>query len=233
MKMFISFIIFLLFTWTCLWWFYYCNWCRFEKETTEELVFTASEYNAKLRQRDSIESFILHHHFLIRNDMEDIVLTFKSKPLIQKASDSVFLANDLDSLGHKIAHYLIKNPSQELIITGYRTQSEKQDQNNFGLGRANFLQNYLLRFGANPDKLIVNSAIKNFEFDQHNQYTKGINLEFNTISNERLSEIERGIANKLLYAEVGQENFKPDPKLVNYSIELKRFLNKYPLKQLL
>ena len=220
MKKFISFILFLMFSWICLSWFYYCDWCRSEKINNEILVYTESDFNRKLSEIDSLEIYKLHHHLLIRNDQKDLKLEFKDLLLIQKGKSSVIIPKTIDSLGYKIAQYLISNPNQELVITGYQTQSELNPKRDLGFERALFLQKYFQDYGANTDKLIVNSAIKNFEFDPLHQYKNGVTLQFNTISIDRLAEIEKGIANKILYSEIGQENFKPDPTLINYTIEL-------------
>ena len=233
MKKVVSFIIFLLFAWICLWWFYYCEWCRSEKDNTESLVYTESDFKRKVGEKDSLQTYRLHHHLLIRNDDNDVILEFNDRPQIQKGNTLITIPKKLDSLGHKVVRYLIENPDQELVITGYQTQSELNPENDLGMERALFFQKYLQQYGVNPDKLITNSAIKNFEFDQLHQYNNGINLQFNTISLDRLAEIEKGIAHKILYSETGQENFKPDPKLINYTIELKRYLNKYPSKAII
>ena len=232
MKKTTSFITFILFAWICLWWFYHCDWCRSGQDNTEKLVYSESDFKRILSEKDSLRIHRLHHYLLIRNDDNDVILEFKGRPKIQLGNTSITIPEKLDSMGHKVVRYLMENPDQELVITGYQTQSEINTENDLGMERALFFKKYLQQYGINPDKLITNSAIKNFEFDQQNQYNNGINLQFNTISNDRFAEIERGIANKILYSEVGQENFKPDQTLINYTVELKRYLDKYPSKNI-
>ena len=106
MKKVVSFIIYLLFAWICLWWFYYCDWCRSEKDNTERLVYTESDFKRKLSEKDSLQTYRLHHHLLIRNDDNDVILEFKGRPQIQKENTSITIPKKLDSLGHKVVRYL-------------------------------------------------------------------------------------------------------------------------------
>jgi len=129
---------------------------------------------------------------------------------------------------NSVYDYLNQHQKEELIITSYYNDTESDS---LGAFRGMAVKNILVSYGINGDKISLKSVSKSFVFDENNFYDDGIQLHYETLSDRRLEEIERGIANKTLYSSFASEDFKPDNTLAAYALELKGYLEKYPDKQ--
>ncbi len=235
MKNLISLLIFLLFAILGMWWYYSCNWCLGDKNKgssiiVEEKTDPEAEALAKKAYEDSLA--LVHGLFAINNHGDDI-FRYPENLRINNSNGDVYIPEGISNFDKPIANYLGKNQDQELIVYGYETSSEKDQESGLGLSRANFIKEKLIQAGINEDRIITEAKLHDYVYDTNGNYHGGIILNFDTIDESRLKEVEKGIANKVLYAAFGAKDFKPDPTLANYSLELKNYLAKYPDKNVL
>lgn len=232
MKHFISFLIFLLFAILGMWWYYSCDWCLGDREgnsfVTKEKLDPEAEALAKKAFEDSVA---LANGLYAKDKLDADVFRYPENLQINNANGDVLIPTGLSGFENKIATYLGKNQDQEIKIYGYETQSERDSGDNLGLSRANFIKNLLVKAGVNGDKIIPEAKLVDYSYDQNGIYKGGVLLNFDTIDDSRMAEVEKGIANKTLYSNFGSKEFKPDATLSNYTLELKNYLNKYPDKK--
>lgn len=148
--------------------------------------------------------------------------------LINNTDGTVEIAEGMMAFKDSIFNYLNFHQGEELIITG---KYNKQEGEPVGLDRANFLKDLLVKFGINGDKIVPKARMNNFSFDDNGKYNDGISLAFSQIADDRMKMIEENIANKTLYSDFGDADFKPDYTLQGYAYELKNYLSKYPGKK--
>jgi len=165
--------------------------------------------------------------FAIRDIDGNAIFSFADNISITNNSNSINIPNSSGSFKDSIFSFLNKNQDKELVITGLRSSTENE---NMGLNRANQIKSDLEKFGVNADRISVEEEVKEFAFDANGTMLGGINFTFKNLSEARLSKIESGIANKILYSGFASKGFKPDNTLRAYALELKNYLEKYPNK---
>ena len=101
-----------------------------------------------------------------------------------------------------------------------------------GILRASDLEKKFLSAGINPNKVTIEVVESTYNYDTNNKSYNAVSLQFNTISNERIAEVEKSIENKTLYSNFAVKEFLPDKQLIAYTIELKNYLKKYPSKKI-
>ncbi len=237
MKNFISFIIFLLFAWSGMWWYYSCNWCLGDRNSsiTNRIENDLDLKNEALRKKayeDSIASLNKTKTGLLAKDLQGRdIFKYIENFQINRNNGDVFIPNSLQNFSDQIALYLGKHQDQELIISGFESFSEREQSNDLGILRANFIKNVLIEVGVNGDRITTKTEVVDYTYDDvSGNYTGGILLNFNQLDQSRITEIEKGVANKILYSEFAQKTFTPDATLANYALELKNYLEKYPNK---
>ncbi len=237
MKNFISFIIFLLFAWSGMWWYYSCNWCLGDRNSsiTNRIENDLDLKNEALRKKayeDSIASLNKTKTGLLAKDLQGRdIFKYIENFQINRNNGDVFIPNSLQNFSDQIALYLGKHQDQELIISGFESFSEREQSNDLGILRANFIKNVLIEAGVNGDRITTKTEVVDYTYDDvSGNYTGGILLNFNQLDQSRITEIEKGVANKILYSEFAQKTFTPDATLANYALELKNYLEKYPNK---
>jgi len=234
MKNLISFLIFLLFAILGMWWYYSCDWClggeNRGSSIIEEKKDPEAEALAKKAYEDSLA--LAKGLFAIDNQGNDI-FRYPENLRINNSNGDVYVPNRVNDFSNQIANYLGKNQSQELLISGYETPTEKNSGSSLGLSRANFIKELLINAGINGDRIVTKAKTHTYSYDTNGNYHGGILLNFDKIDESRLKEVEEGIANKTLYSDFGAKDFKPDPTLANYALELKNYLVKYPNKKVL
>ncbi|MGS2761208.1 OmpA family protein [Sinomicrobium sp. M5D2P9] len=147
---------------------------------------------------------------------------------IISGTDSVIISDKSVKIEKLLFDFLNKNQDKELLITGQYNKTEKKS---LGLARAETLRKRFVAYGINPDRIVTESAGKDFSFDPQNQYRGGIELKYQDLTEDRNALIEEGITNKILYSHFGSEKFQPDNTLQAYAEELKNYLDKYPEKE--
>jgi len=170
--------------------------------------------------------------FAIKTADGNTVFNFDKGFEITSLNGSVTTPEEIAGLKDSIYNYLNKNQDQELVISVQHLASEA-DINGIHLGhlRAEALIKLFVDAGINPNKIIMNIRESVYDYDTTNLSYDAVSLKFNTISAERVAEVEKGIANKTLYSNFAVKEFLPDRKLVAYTIELKNYLEKYPNKK--
>ncbi|EDP95843.1 OmpA family protein [Kordia algicida OT-1] len=147
---------------------------------------------------------------------------------ITKNSEAIVIADSLLNPLQTYFDYLNTNQKQEMVVTSFFNKAEN---GTIALKRSEAVKEALSNFGLNPDRIVMQTTQKDFEFsEQTNQYDKGFAYKFQTMSEERIEAIDKGIASKVLYAGFGSKTFKPDNTLNAYAIELKNYLAKHPTK---
>lgn len=217
-----------------MWWYYSCDWCLGDKNkepvVVEEKIDPAIEAKAKKAYEDSLALA----NGLYATDIENTeVFRYPQNLQINNINTEVFIPINIRDFDAKIANYLGTHQDQELNVYGYETSSEKDSGKELGLARAGYIKNILIKAGVNGDRVITNARVYDYEYNANGKYNGGILLNFKTIDEDRLKEVEKGIANKILYSEFASKEFKADATLQNYALELKSYLLKYPGKKVL
>ncbi len=236
MKNFISLLIFLLFAWLGIWWYYSCDWCAksTDKDSTivEEKKDTEAEALAKKAYEDSIAKARENGIGLLVKDKNDQELfSYPDNLQINNANGDVLIPSSLTGFEDQIVDYLGKNQDQELIISGYENDTEKDNQLGYGLSRANFVKSILTKAGINPNRIVTKAKEVDYNYNDDGIYNGGVLLNLHTLDTSRIEEVEKSVAKRTLYSNFAQKTFKPDPQLINYALELKNYLNKYPNKK--
>ncbi len=232
MKNFISLLIFLLFSWLGIWWYYSCDWCDKSSNSDTTIISPEAEALAKKAYEDSIaaakKSAI---GLLVKNDNNQHIFSYSENLQINSTNGDVHIPESLLGFSDKIVNYLGQNQDQELIISGYENISEKENNAELGLSRANFIKDILVNAGINPDRIVIKTLVNDYSYTKEGIYNGGILLNFNTLDESRLAEVEKSIATRTLYSNFAEKTFKPDPTLINYALELKNYLDRYPDKK--
>jgi len=157
------------------------------------------------------------------------VFKFPSQFVINSKDGTVEIPEKMNSLRDSVFNYLNKNQDKQLLITGKYLSSEGELR---GMNRANFLKDFLVKFGANPDKIIPKAVLSDYSYDANQKYNQGIGMVFQNISETNINTIEENIADKTLYADYATADFKPDNTLITYANDLKNYLSKYTDKRI-
>ncbi len=229
MKNLISFLIFILFALLGMWWYYSCNWCLGDRNKGSSI--TKEQINLEAEAKKAYEdSLALAHGLYAKDNLDTDVFRYPKNLQINNSNFEVHIPDDIRGFEDDIANYLGQHQDQELIIYGYETAKEREVDTLSGVSRANFIKNLLIQAGINGDRIVPKAKLHAYDYNSDGNYNGGILLNFDKIDESRLKEVEKGIANKTLYSDFGSKEFKPDATLLNYALELKNYLNKYPDK---
>ncbi|WP_430408352.1 OmpA family protein [Kordia sp.] len=146
---------------------------------------------------------------------------------IQKNSAKISIIDSTLNPLQSYFDHLNTHQKEELVITSFFS---KDENGSIALSRCESVKNSLASFGINTDRIVLQTKQSDFKFDS-DTYTKGFAYEFQTMSDERIKSIDKGIASKILYAGFGSKTFKPDNTLNAYALELKNYLAKHPTKR--
>ncbi len=237
MKNFISLIIFLLFAWLGIWWYYSCDWCAKSTDNDSIIVEEKTDSDAEALAKKAYEDSIAKANesaigLFVKDKNDQELFSFPDNLQINNSGGDVSIPNSLAGFEDQIVDYLGKNQDQELIITGYETNSERQNKSKYGVSRANYIKDLLTKAGINPDRIVTEAKLVDYKYDEDGIYNGGVLLNFNNLNTSRIAEIEKSVVKRTLYSNFAQKTFKPDPQLVNYALELKNYLNKYPDKKI-
>ncbi len=148
--------------------------------------------------------------------------------LITKNSETISLIDSTSDPLQPFFEYLNNNQQKEFVITSFFSKNES---GTIAGSRSESLQKVLIDYGMNPDRIVMQTKQGDFKFSANDQYEKGFAYEYQTMSDERMNTIDKGIASKILYAGFGSKTFQPDNTLNAYALELKNYLAKHPDKQ--
>ncbi|WP_062054839.1 OmpA family protein [Aquimarina longa] len=235
MKNVLSFFIFLLFSWLAIWWYYSCEWCLKNPHKSTTVIKESPDSNAKALAKQAYEdSITLANNTKIglfaKNHQGQDIFRYPENLQINSANGTVYIPNSLKGFSKQTADYLGQHQDQELIISGYQNTSENQDSSSLGISRANFIKDILIKAGINSDRIITKVQLHDYTYSDNGVYNGGIELNFNTLTESRIIEVEKSIASRTLYSGFAQKTFEPDATLSNYTLELKSYLKKYPNK---
>ncbi len=193
---------------------------------------TKIEEPSKVVDDASVPEEPVHKTFYVKNDDGSSVFNFGKGFETTSLNGSVNIPDELTGLKDSIYNYLNSNQDKELLITVEHLASETNiNGNHLGILRARSLEKIIVDAGINPNKVTTEIIESTYNYDTKNTYYGGVSLQFKTISNERIAEVEKSIANKTLYSNFAVKEFLPDRKLVAYTSELKDYLKKYPNKK--
>lgn len=156
------------------------------------------------------------------------IFKFPKGFIINSLDGKVIIPEGLGNLKDSLFNFMNQHQDKELIISGKYLSSEGEIR---GLDRANFLKDFLVKFGVNADKILPKAVLSDYSYDNDNQYNQGIGMVFQNVSTENQAIIDEHIADKLLYAEYGEANFQPDNTLIAYANELKNYLQNHSDKK--
>lgn len=167
--------------------------------------------------------------FVISDVDGKTIFKFPKGFIINSVDGNVVVPEGLEILRDSVFHFLNQHQDKELIISGKYLSSEGEIR---GLDRANFLKDFLVKFGVNGNKIVPKAVVSDFSYDEKNQFNHGIGMVFQNVSVEKLSLINEQIADKMLYANYGETVFNPDNTLITYVSELKNYLKNNPGKKI-
>lgn len=150
---------------------------------------------------------------------------------LAKLNETAVLETDSATIFKKqVFDYLNLNQNKELLITSLFDSLETSQT---AATRAENLKKILVSFGINADKVSIETPdnASKLVFNTNGESSTTFQLNYRDISDEKLANIEKGIANKTLYSTFASEGFEPDNTLQAYAIELKAYLEKYPDKK--
>ena len=183
---------------------------------------TEANYDASLTENELV----------VRTADGNSIFNFKKGFEVSSLNGSVIVHEELAGLKDSVYNYLNSNQDQELQITAQYLPSEANiNGNHFGTMRAEDLKKFFIGAGINPNKITTDVVESMYDYNTNNASYDAITLQFNTISIERIAEVEKSIANKTLYSNFAVKEFLPDKELIAYTIELKNYLEKYPNKK--
>ncbi len=168
--------------------------------------------------------------FELKDDNGNLIFKFPDNFGISANNNVINFPSGNVAFNKSVFKFLNENQNKELLITGLFNSDESNNNGALGLSRANFVKEMLVKFGVNADRVSVSNKLKDFSFDSNGMYKGGVLFDFVDLSEEKLKEIESGIANKTLYSGFGSKEFTADNTLQAYALELKNYLSKYPNK---
>jgi len=175
---------------------------------------------------------VVDNAFTVKTDDDTSVFSFKKGFEITSLNGSVNIPEELTGLNDSLYAYLNNNQDKELLFTIEHLASEANiNGNHLGILRARAIEKFCIDAGINPKKITTEIIESTYDYDTKNNNYNAISLQFHTISNERIAEVESSIANKTLYSNFAVRSFLPDKELVAYTMELKNYLKKYPNKK--
>jgi len=174
----------------------------------------------------------IDNSFSVKTDDGTSIFNFNKGFEITSLNGSVNIPEELTGLKDSLYTYLNKNQQKELLFTIKHLASEANiNGNHLGILRARAIEKFCIDAGINPKKVTTEIIESAYDYDTKNNNYDAISVQFHTISDERIVEVESSIANKTLYSNFAVRSFLPDKELVAYTIELKNYLNKYPNKK--
>lgn len=226
---FLAFLVFLVYSIFGMWYFS-CKvkgLCGIKEENIITETNTPVKKDTMSPKEEKILNNLFQDSFIIRDKNGDPLFSFKENFKINSSEGSILIPASIEAFKDSIYNYLNVNQTKELVITGLRSATET---NSMALERANEMKAILVDFGVNGDKISVKESVADITFNTKGEAFGGVNFNISELSVERLSEIETGIANKILYSGFGSKGFRPDNTLQAYALELKNYLEKYSNK---
>ena len=204
--------------------------CAVSHTTTENIIATKELTEAI--PIASLPENNLEYKFVVKAADGTSVFNFIKGFEISSLNGSVTMPSTLAGLKDSVYNYLNNNQDKELQIAVKYLASEA-NINGIHLGRLRegTLKKIFIDGGINPNKITTKIVESTYDYNTTNHYYDAISLRFITIRNERIAEVEKSIANKILYSNFAVKDFLPDRELVAYTIELKKYLKKYPNKK--
>ncbi len=168
--------------------------------------------------------------FSIANIDGKSIFNFPEGFIINSKNGNIEIPNDIAGFKDSIFNYLNLHQGKELLLKAKYLSSEVTGDINWGMSRAQFLKNILTKSGINGDRIVSEAVLSEYDYNADGTNDSAISLQFRNISEEHMTEIEGGIANKTLYSNFGETEFKADRTLQGYAYGLKNYLAKYPKK---
>ncbi len=214
----LAFIIFL--GWSiCGIWYYTCK--------TKNLCI---EQTAPVREITAAPLEEVQSGFSVYADNGSTIFEFNDQLEINSKNATVHVPEALLCYRDSIFSYLNNNQDKELLVQGFYKNQETDSLGSFGLQRAENIKNMLVNHGINGERISIEPIQETYDYDEKGIYAGGIKILVNTMSKDRTAKIEKSITTKVLYANFGSKDFKPDNTLKAYTIELKGYLERNPEK---
>jgi outer membrane protein OmpA-like peptidoglycan-associated protein len=165
--------------------------------------------------------------FVISTTDGSAVLSFPDRFVIRGVDGQVEIPEALSGWKDSIYNFLNKHQDRELLISAKYLSEEGEPR---GMERASFLKDLLVQAQVNPGRIIPQAVLAEYSYDASGKYPDGIAMVFRQLSEEHKKEVEKSIANKILYTEFATAEFNPDRTLQAYVYELKAYLSEHPDK---
>ena len=158
------------------------------------------------------------------------IFNFPEGFIINSKNGNIEIPNNIAGFKDSIFNYLNMHQGKELLLKAKYLSSEVNGDINWGMTRAQFLKNVLIKSGINGDRIVSEAVLSEYDYSAQGENDSAISLLFRNISEDRVVDIESGIVNKTLYSNFGEAEFKADRTLQGYAYGLKNYLAKYPEK---
>jgi len=170
-------------------------------------------------------------NYYITNYNNDTIFSYSKAFEIQKNTSKILNIADFTTLFDTIKFYLKNHYGNELLITGFYSEKEKDSVRfkNLGALRAEAIKGYFQNLQIDNYQLKTFSEVQDNLF-KNNSNSSGIALKINKIPTKITDSIEQKISNKRIYVNFKNNELIVNKSIVNYVILLRQYLKKYPNK---
>lgn len=202
-----------------------------EKPPTEEkLAVSGSDNPSSEEETPDIAEALSSRPWDIVDQNGNTLLNFPASARFKHGSSELNFDEGSESMPDSIYNYLLGNPEHFVEITGYLSGDESKGSvsGDLALERAQALKDLLVSKGVNGDRITILEGATGQAAEENGDILNGLGVKLMHMSEEMEEEVDKKIAQKVLYCEFNEIEFKPDPKLVEYSTELKSYLERHP-----
>ncbi len=180
--------------------------------------------------RPSSEEALPSRPWNIVDQTGNTLLNFPATARFKQGSSELNFDKGAEGFPDSVYNYLLANPEHFAEITGYVSGAESQDSLDGRLAqeRAQALKDLLVSRGVNADRITIVAGGSGQQAEENGDLLTGLEVRLMEMSEEMEVEVDKKIAQKILYCEFNEIEFKPDPKLVEYASELKSYLERHP-----
>ncbi|WP_378188104.1 OmpA family protein [Aquimarina sp. W85] len=220
MKTIISFLLFLLFSYIALSIFFNCDWCNYSKNNQNQgdfILSTPEDIVSKKVIKNSNTLFIL-------NDASDTLYRYEDTLKVLPNSDSIILPQTFNNVVQDLKQYLDTHPTAAIQIASTFLNEDTNKKSELLKKRMLRLKKRLTNDQINGNRIFVDST--------SNRSGQALDIRLLEMDATKLKAYDDKISKKLLYSRFNGYRFKPDTALINYTKELKSYLQRHPSKQI-
>lgn len=176
------------------------------------------------------EDRVTRRPWSIEDQEGNTLMKFPASPRFKHASSELNFDPGAESLPDSIYNYLLRNPEHFVEVTGFISGNEAKGSVSGSLAaeRAQALKDLLVANGVNEDRILIAASESGSMAEENGDLLNGIGVKVMHMSEEMEEEVDKHIAQKVLYCEFNEIEFNPDPKLIEYASELGSYIERHP-----